>query len=157
MWIPMKPKFYKDEGVWITIKETLLPSYILAQCPDPWDLRHRIQDYQSTMGIHMVGRRPQEGEFDVIGEVTPEELDYIHILCGDTSFGVKEGDTVTITSGPLVRLCGYIRKIDRHHRYALIDLPFMGRIIEVKAALEVVSAGPGAAEGPIANILVKTS
>ena len=32
----------EGEMLRITIKETLLPSYILVQCPDPWDLGHKV-------------------------------------------------------------------------------------------------------------------
>lgn len=34
---------------------------------------------------------------------------------------------------------GRIRKVNRHKRYALVDLPMMGQVIQVRLPLEIVS------------------
>jgi transcriptional antiterminator NusG len=59
-------------------------------------------------------------------------------FCIAGSVGVAEGDTIRITSGPLVGMESRIKKIDRHKREAVVEMEVMGAARDVRVMLEVV-------------------
>lgn len=59
--------------------------------------------------------------------------------CIEHSVGYIEGDRVTITAGALVGMEGSIKKINRHHRSAQIEVTLFNRTQVVDVALEIVS------------------
>ena len=54
------------------------------------------------------------------------------------SIGYIEGDRIIITGGPLVGREGGIKKINRHHRVAQIEIDMFGQKQVVDVALEIV-------------------
>lgn len=54
------------------------------------------------------------------------------------SEGIIEGSKVSVNSGPLQGMEGYIRKIDRHKRKAYLEIPFFGRTQNIQVGLEIV-------------------
>ncbi|WP_255376338.1 antiterminator LoaP [Massilimicrobiota sp. An134] len=56
----------------------------------------------------------------------------------DISIGYIEGDTIKVTSGPLMGIEGLIRKIDRHKRIAFIEVSLLGQSRIVQIALEII-------------------
>ena len=59
--------------------------------------------------------------------------------CLEHSIGYIEGDRVTITGGALVGMEGSIKKINRHHRSAQIEIDLFNETQTVDVALEIVS------------------
>jgi transcriptional antiterminator NusG len=64
-------------------------------------------------------------------------------LCGKTtciekSSGIIVRDAVVISSGPLIGMEGFIKRIDKYRRRATLDLYMMGDIYPVVVALEIV-------------------
>ena len=59
-------------------------------------------------------------------------------FCITGSEGFIEGDTIRITSGPLVGMESRIKKINRHKREAVVEMEMMGGVREVRVMLEVV-------------------
>lgn len=59
--------------------------------------------------------------------------------CLERSQGHIVGEEVIITSGPLVGREGSIKKINRHNRYALITMEFLGEKRIAEAPLEIVT------------------
>ena len=53
------------------------------------------------------------------------------------SKGFIEGDQIYITEGPLKEQEGRIRKIDRHKRIAIVEMPFLGSTTNVRVPLEI--------------------
>lgn len=51
---------------------------------------------------------------------------------------VSEDDVVTILSGPLKNMEGYIRKIDLHRRIAKVEVDFMNRKTVIHLGIEMV-------------------
>ena len=51
---------------------------------------------------------------------------------------VSEDDAVTILSGPLKNMEGYIRKIDLHRRIAKVEVDFMNRKTLIHLGIEMV-------------------
>ena len=76
--------------------------------------------------------------------LTEKEQRFIQRLGGngyvvEMSEGIIEQSKVRVTSGPLMGMEGYIRKIDRHKRKAWLELELFGRKQTVQVGLEVVS------------------
>mgnify|MGYP002626661424 FL=1 len=141
MWIPKRPKFLRGKNGWTETKSVLLPSYILLTCENPWDFRDRLYSYPSDLKIHLIGRRTgfdlDKQQCDTFGQVSKEEQSFIRMLCSEASSGFKEGDRIRIISGPLVGQEGIIKNVNRHKRTARIEMPFLGRTLEVWVALEI--------------------
>ena len=51
---------------------------------------------------------------------------------------VSEDDVITILSGPLKSMEGYIRKIDLHRRIAKVEVEFMNRKTVIHLGIEMV-------------------
>lgn len=150
LWIPMKKRLLRytrrfrsvsgADSLWGTVEERLLPGYILLNTPDPWDFKNRIVKTPHHVMIRLIGRS-HEMEMDDFSELYEEEILMIKKLCGGVSRGIKEGDKVRITEGPLKDLPpAWVKRIDRHKRYAVVMLPFMGREVEIKLSVEVLSS-----------------
>ena len=58
--------------------------------------------------------------------------------CIDRSVGFIDGDKVVITAGPLIGQEGLITYINRHNRYADIEINMFGGTIKAHVALEIV-------------------
>lgn len=58
--------------------------------------------------------------------------------CVEHSIGYIEGDNIVITYGPLMGREGSIKKINRHHRVAQIEIDMFGQKQIVDVALEIV-------------------
>lgn len=57
--------------------------------------------------------------------------------CIEVSNGVKDGNKINITDGPLRGLESMVRKIDRHKRQAWIEMEVMGSTRLISMALEI--------------------
>ena len=114
-------------------------------------------------------------------EVEERELELINLLCSGVSEaifdatkaikksikdekaaerslydGLGQGSGVRVTSGPLVGLEGYIRKIDRHHRSAILRLPLFGQEIDVTlscAFFNAIESGESDAENTVEDLI----
>lgn len=58
--------------------------------------------------------------------------------CLSHSEGYLEGDEIVITSGPLSGKEGSIKYINRHNRYAEVELMFLDQKQNIKVALEII-------------------
>ena len=79
-------------------------------------------------------------------EMTPiqkEEEEYLRKLGGDEhvvrySEGYIEGDKLVVTSGPLKDFEGNVKKVLRHKRLVVVEVPLLGRTVEVTVGMGVV-------------------
>ena len=80
-----------------------------------------------------------------IASLRPEEEEYFKLLGGKEhivrySEGYRSKDRVEITSGAFKGFKGEIKKLDRHNRQARIELPLLGRMVEVEIGLGIVKS-----------------
>ena len=79
-------------------------------------------------------------------EITPlyrDEEDYLRSLQDEAhvvrySEGYLEGDRLVVTEGALAGYEGKIKKILRHKRLVVLEVPLLGRTVEVTLGLGVV-------------------
>ena len=56
----------------------------------------------------------------------------------DISEGYMEGDTVRVTTGPLVGMEGYIKRIKRRQGAAILEMNIFNRVTEVSLGLDLI-------------------
>ena len=126
---------YRIKGVWIKDRKPFFPGYIFVD----------IEETEAELFDRRL-RKNKHKLMEVDGVVTairPEEQDYLTKIGGKDhiirhSEGFRIDDYVMITSGPFKGYNGEIRKLDRHHRSAVICTALLGRDMEVKIDLEIV-------------------
>ena len=128
-------KEYKIKGKWIKDRKPFFPGYIFV---DMEESQAVFFDQRLRKNKHKLM------EVDgAIRAIRPEEQEYLIKLGGEEhiihhSEGFRVDDYVVITSGPFKGYNGEIRRLDRHHRSAVICMPLLGRDMEVKIDLELV-------------------
>lgn len=55
------------------------------------------------------------------------------------SKGYIEGDRLVVTSGAMKDLRGTVKKVLRHKRLVVLEMPLMGRAVEVTVGMGIVS------------------
>ena len=133
--IPYMTKFEKKDGVRRKVQKLMIPSYIFVRTD-------RIDEFAASLhkipGFTLV--LSTDGWYQPLD---PHEEYLLTTLIGtgetvDISTGFIEGQKVTITLGPLKGLEGQIKKIDRHHRAAFLEMNMFGKTTQVKVGLEIV-------------------
>ena len=80
---------------------------------------------------------------DPWGENTDHIQTVLRKLGGDEhvvrySEGYIEGDKLVVTSGPLKDFEGNVKKVLRHKRLVVVEVPLLGRTVEVTVGMGVV-------------------
>ena len=137
------------QGEWVLQEKILFPGYVFlvagkadrkkseteeaeyGKC-----LEQELRDMEGAIGLLKV-----EGELVVLND---EEVNLLQTFGGHgqrvgLSEGVIEHSKIRVYSGPLVGKEKYIRKIDRHKRRAVLEMPMFGGTKRVQVGLEIVS------------------
>ena len=133
--VPYITKLEKHSGKWVKVEKLLIPSYVFVETErveDFADSLHRIPGF--TVVLHTG---------DHFSPLSEHEQYVLRRLIGDSdvvdlSSGFLTGDKVSIVSGPLVGLEGQIKRIDRHHRTAILEMTMFNKTTDVKVGLEIV-------------------
>ncbi len=123
-------------GEWVTLKKILFPGYLFV-------VTEKLEELYENLKI-IIGLTKLLGTGREIVPLTEEEQKFLQKFGGEEqvvvmSEGIIEQSQVKVTSGPLMGMEGYIRKIDRHKRKAWLELELFGRKQTVQVGLEVVS------------------
>lgn len=132
--IPQVERMTKVCGEWGLALTRLFPGYVFLESDEPESLYERLKR------IRIMTRLLKTGE-----EITPlyrDEEEYLRKLqdVGHVvrySEGYLEGDRLFITSGALKGCEGKVKKILRHKRLAVLEVPLLGREVEVTLGLGV--------------------
>lgn len=135
VFVPLAERWTKIRGERTLITSRLFPGYVFIETD-------QIEDfYQRLNRIYAMTKVLRTGE-----EMTPiqkEEEAYLRRLSGDEhivrySEGYMEGDRLVVTSGPLKDFEGNVKKILRHKRLVVMEVPLLGQAVEVTLGLGVV-------------------
>lgn len=135
VFVPLAERWTKICGERTLITSRLFPGYVFIETD-------QIEDfYQRLNRIYAMTKVLRTGE-----EMTPiqkEEEAYLRRLGGDEhvvkySEGYMEGDRLVVTSGPLKDFEGNVKKILRHKRLVVMEVPLLGQAVEVTLGLGVV-------------------
>ncbi len=145
----------KIGGQWADIYEWLIPGYLFVITDRVNEFHAALRElYRCGMYCRLLGNDPVNG----FSAVDPSEEQWLRSLIGDRWFdaplpepaapsgiavaelstiGFDENDRVQILSGPLMTLSGQVRKLDLHHRRALVEVNFMGKPQLLYLGLEI--------------------
>ena len=81
---------------------------------------------------------------DTMTPVYPEEEAYLRQISGKRhivkySQGYINGDSLVVISGALKDCQGKVKKILRHKRLVVLEIPLMGRLMEVTVGMGIVA------------------
>ncbi len=137
VFIPRYETMSYYHGEWVTKTQLFIPGYLYV-----------ITDYANQFAEAL---REVPAFTRLLGNseyFTPLADQDIQFICAFTqrnhrvvsmSKGVIEGDEVKILQGPLMNHTGLIQKIDRHKRLAFLNIQILGREVQLKVGLEIVS------------------
>lgn len=123
-------------------RRPLFPGYVFVETNMPSDSFKRefsAYIYNSADIIRML-RQGASGEISL----PPDERMRFEFLlkgkrCLEHSVGYIAGDKVHVECGPLAGMEGMIKYINRHNRYATIEVDLFGTKVKASVALEIVS------------------
>lgn len=124
-------------GDWIVQEKVLFPGYVFLVSGG---VDSKVLDRELWRIKSVIGLLEMNGGFVLLDE---REVDFLRMLGGcrqtvEFSEGIIEQSKVRVHSGPLVGKEKYIRKIDRHKRKALLEMPIFGEKQKMQVGLEIV-------------------
>lgn len=138
--VPMAERMTKVHGEWTRVETRLFPGYVFIVTDAPWDLYVRLKQIKAMTKLLRTGE-----------EITPlyrEEETYLkELLDGGHvarySEGYLEGDRLVVTAGALRGREGKVKKVLRHKRLVVLEVPLLGREVEVTLGLGIVAKKDG--------------
>ncbi len=136
VFVMLAERMTKIRGEWSLVMSRLFPGYIFVET-------EKIHDFYKRLG-----RSGQRAKILLTGEemmpLYPEEEAYLRMVGkGDHvvrySKGYIEGDRLVVTSGAMKDLRGTVKKVLRHKRLVVLEMPLMGRAVEVTVGMGIVS------------------
>ena len=123
-------------GAWHKEKKIMFPGYMFIDTDNPCEIYGQLKNVPELTKI--LGR---EGE-DFIPIEAGKEAMFKAMVNEDyeipISVGVIEGDKVIVKDGPLVGMEGFIKKIDRHKRLAVLNTEMFNQQINASVGLEII-------------------
>lgn len=133
--IPYYEEKKRYQGSWHIRQKMLFPGYVFIVSDQLEDL---FAELKKVIGLTKLIGAGQE-----IIPLTEDEVTLLKKLgkegyVVEMSTGIIENGKVRIINGPLKDMEGFIKKIDRHRRKAVLEIEMFGRNIEMQVGLEVV-------------------
>ena len=123
-------------GEWQVVEQPVAPGYLFVSTEAPERLAQELKKINAFARILGDGSRfypLQDGEDQVLQAFTQSGSRALEI-----SEGYINGDKIVITAGPLMGCEAKISNINRHKRIATLNLEMCGRMVEMRAGLEIV-------------------
>ena len=133
----------KVRGRWIPVERDLLPGYLTAVTDEPEELERQLVAMPEFARVLSMGDAYvplAKDEVELIGGFTKQGSRTVPM-----SRGIKDGDAVVVTAGPLVGREGMIKSINRRKSTAYLEVNLCGRKISTRVGLAVLTA-PGSAD-----------
>lgn len=137
---PIRHVKKKIRGEWKELREKLLPGYVFITSDDVRELYLKLKYVPAF--TKMLGKDSEEfiplpkHEVEWLKKITGPADDHMEI--GLSQVSVSADDVITILSGPLKGMEGYIKKIDLHRRIAKVEVDFMNRKTVIHLGIEMV-------------------
>lgn len=136
--LPEYETMRKAKGEWKHVRRLLFPGYLFLVTDALPALLSELKRIPAS--IRLLSQNGCEGEATPLSE---EERDWIIAFTDDAhcvrmSEGYIEGESITVTGGPLLGQEAIIKKIDRHKRRALVEVTMFGRVTTATIGLEIV-------------------
>lgn len=146
VFVPLVEKQTRIHGEQQMIQTRLFPGYVFIETGQIEDFHFRLKRIKAMAKILRTG--------ETMTPLREEEEEYLRqIGLGNGEHVVKysegylEGDKLVVTSGALKGYEGKIKRILRHKRLVVLEVPLLGRIVEVTLGLGVVEKRQGCLPG----------
>lgn len=135
IFVILAERMTKIQGRWELITNRLFPGYVFVDTERIEDFFMRLKRVDAMTKILRTG--------EDMTPIYPEEESYLRLLGGDDrivkySEGYLEGEKLIVTSGAMKDYRGTIKKVLRHKRLVVLEVPLMGQTIEVTVGLGIV-------------------
>lgn len=135
VFVPLAERWTKIRGERILITSRLFPGYVFIETGNIQDFHIRLNRIYAMTKVLRIGEE--------MSPIHPEEEAYLKRLGGDEhivkySEGYLEGEKLVVFSGPLKNFEGKVKKILRHKRLVVMEIPLLGKMVEVTLGLGVV-------------------
>lgn len=134
--IPYYERMKRYQGEWHKEQYILFPGYIFLVTEQVdelfWELK-KVPGLTKILGDGMEFVPIKEEERVILQKIGGSS----HLA--EMSKGYIVGDTVIVISGPMKEIKGKIKFINRHKRFAVIEIEMFGRKTEVRLGLEIVT------------------
>lgn len=136
IFVPLAERMTKVRGERTLVTSRLFPGYIFVETKEIEAFHARLRQIKAMTKILRIGDR--------IVPIRPEEEERIRCLCREGhvarySEGYIKGDTLIITEGALKDFSGKVKKILRHKRLIVLEVPLLGQMVEVTLGLGIVA------------------
>lgn len=133
--LPYYEEQKKYHGAWHVRRKILFPGYVflVSEC-----FEELFESLKNVIGLtKLIGTGREivpltEAEVDLLKRLTKDD----HVV--EMSTGIVINGKVRVISGPLEDMEGYIKRIDRHKRKAVLTIEMFGRTVEMQAGLEII-------------------
>lgn len=133
--IPKYERMKRYQAEWNKEQIIMFPGYLFMITGQVEQLFRKLKQVPTLTKIL--------GDGTMFIPLTQLEVDFLQKIGNEKhlvemSVGYLEGEQVIITSGPLQKMPGVIRKIDRHKRIAVVSVNMFGRQQDVTVGVEIV-------------------
>lgn len=128
----------KVRGAWVPVTKPLFPGYVIAVSDDPCALWSHLRKIPQPMRLLSMGEDYvplSQQEVELIGGFSSKGNRVVPM-----SHAVKDGDTVVVTSGPLLGREGLIKGVNRAKSVAFLETELCGRRVSIRVGLSIVSS-----------------
>jgi len=134
IFFPETESMKRYHGSWHKERKPLFSGYLFAVTDQPNELYLRFKRIPKLTKLL--------GTDQVPVELTVEETRFLQRILNpehvaEMSTGILEGDRLVVNSGPLKGMEGFVKKINRHKKIAIVGVDMFGREIEITLGLEV--------------------
>lgn len=129
-------KMIKIRGRWSLTMGKLFPGYVFVETERIEDFYNRLKRLGSMAKILRTDKE--------MIPIYPEEEQYLRMIGGREhivrySEGYIEGEKLVVTSGAMKECRGKLKKVLRHKRMVVLEIPLLGRSVEVTVGMGIVS------------------
>lgn len=136
VFVLLAERMTKIQGEWSLVTGRLFPGYVFVETERIEDFYRRLKNMGNAAKVLRTGEE--------MTSVYPEEENYLRMLGGEEhivrySQGYIEGEELIVMSGAMKEYCGKVKKVLRHKRLVVLEIPLMGRMVEVTVGMGIVS------------------
>lgn len=135
VFVPLAERKTKVRGVETLVRTRMFPGYVFVETEEIEDFYLRLRGFTAMAKVLRTG--------ETMTPLQAEEEEYLRCLGGEAhvvrySEGYLRGEKLVVTSGALKGYEGKVKKLLRHKRLVVLEVPLLGRLMEVTLGLGVV-------------------
>lgn len=140
---PIRKRLIKSDGSWKEICERFFPGYIFVDTDNPEQLFIDLK--KIPYFTKLLGKSYFNNTFIPLSSFEAKTIDLLANresgrIADISLISISEGKRVTIISGPLVGLEGFVKSFNMHKKTMMISLDMIGRECEILLGIDFVKS-----------------